>query len=397
MLVTTKIVKTPSVERLLKLWAARYIPDLSSLYGDKVGPLSQEKLLQLTSAEGRALTVDKLHQRLIEVRCQLAGIQTKSLYAYIPNIVELSDTKKLTEVAFEVYVKLLEIYRRPSSNFPQVSPLSRGNVEGASLASWTNLTKQALGMPPIEELATELEPVLLIFQKQHTEAKDWRTLGFITTLLNFSNQLLSPKLTPLEQVLIKPYFKFVEEQVAHPWQRVCAAATQYPVDSLVFSIVEQMLPAAAEIAEIVYSRLIQLLPNHISRRGRLTDPGITHSCIRDLQMFQAYFWLCFLKGSMAPVEDELVDLCAMVLPGVEVKWEMTELWNQLLTEEILERATPTQRYLLEPYTKWLQQAFFKERERFFVSTTNHQSISDLEDKALLFRRKWLYEQSMINR
>ena len=110
--------------------------------------------------------------------------------------------------------------------------------------------------------------------------------------------------------------------------------------------------------------VIELLPNHRSRRGKLTDRGITHSCRRDLEMFQAYLWLCLLEGSMAPINHELVDLCVMVMTGVKIKWEMTELWNKVLAEEILARVTPDQALIVLPYTEGLQQAFLKQKERF---------------------------------
>jgi hypothetical protein len=83
-------------------------------------------------------------------------------------------------------------------------------------------------------------------------------------------------------------------------------------------------------------------------------------------MFQAYLWLCILEGSLVPIEQELVDLCVMVMTGVEVKWEMTELWNKLLAEELLARVKPEQKSLLRPYTEGLQQAFLKQRDYFFI-------------------------------
>jgi hypothetical protein len=231
-------------------------------------------------------------------------------------------------------------------------------------------------MPPIAELATELEPLLLQFQKHHVASQDCRTVGFLTTLLNFSNRLIPDKLTLPEQILIQPYLKFVEEQVALPWQRICAAAAWYQTDSPTFQLVEQMLPQSGEIAQAVYPKLVQLLPNHRSRRGKLNDPGITHSCLRDLEMFQAYLWLCFLEKSMMPIEQELVDLCVMVMTGVKVKWEMTELWNKLLTEEILSRVTPQQKLLLLPYTTRMQQAFSKQQMSFWITSEDNQLLSE---------------------
>ena len=124
-----------------------------------------------------------------------------------------------------------------------------------------------------------------------------------------------------------------------------------------------MLPAARDIAESVYNRLGELLPNHRSRRGTLTDSGVKHSCLRDLNMFQAYLWLCFLEKSMAPFEEELLPLCEMVVEGVEIKWEMTEKWCQVLADEVISRVNPEQKALLLPYAERMHEIFLQERSR----------------------------------
>jgi hypothetical protein len=230
-------------------------------------------------------------------------------------------------------------------------------------------------MPRIDELAQALEPILLEYQEQYIESKDWRTLGFITTLLNFSSQLMLETLTPSERILITPYFKFIEEQVALPWQRVCAAAASHPLGSPTFTLVEQMLPQSHEIAETVYHRLVHCYPQHRSRRGGLSHPGIRHSTIRDLEMFQAYLWLCVLENSIVPVEQELVELCVMVMTGVGVSWELIQQFIQELLDELIDRVSFEQKCLLLPYTQEMLKAFKKEQVRFEGSAKHSQSSS----------------------
>ena len=128
-----------------------------------------------------------------------------------------------------------------------------------------------------------------------------------------------------------------------------------------------MLPDSNHIAQAVYKRMTQLSPTYRSPRGGLTSSGVAHSCIRDLNMFQAYLWLCVLEESMKPIEQELVALCVMVLESVGVSWELIALWVPLLTDEIISRVTPQQRFFLEPYVQGMQQAFFKRRQRFGVT------------------------------
>ena len=344
MLITSQAVKTPSVKCLLNLWAQRYTLDLSSL------PLY--KLQFADSPEGRALTTAKLKDNVLDLNCQMAWIQTKTFYTYISNILDLSEARRITQFAFRVYKKLLEIYQQ---HFLSDHASPTAVTEDNSLSRWE--------MPGVNELAYALEPILMVFQEQHVASKDWRSLGFMTTHLNFSNKLILKKLTPEEQVLLLPYLKFVEEQVAMPWQRVCYAAAKHELGSPTLTIVEQMLPAAGEIAQAAYHRLINLFPNYHARRGKLNDPEVTHSCIRDLTMFQAYLWLCFLEGTMKPMEAELLPLCVMVVEGVGIKWEVTEKWCEVLADEVISHVNPEHKALLLPHVQAMQQVFFDQRER----------------------------------
>jgi hypothetical protein len=351
MLKTSRTVKTESVERSLELWQKRYIPNLSNLSFDTTNT-EKNKLIKAASSEGRALTANKLKDHMIDINCHMAWIQTKTLYAYIPNILDLNEARRITQFAYRVYRKLIEVYQENSVNFDTFN-------EKSDIFSWVT--------PNIENLAYALEPTLLLFQEQHMVSKDWRALGFLTTQLNFGNKLILRNLGLEEQILLSPYLKFIEEQVAMPWQRVCAVAGKYNLDSPQFQIVEQMFRQAEEIAEVVFKQLRELLPQHRSRRGKLTDAGITHSCLRDLNMFQAYLWLCFLKQSMEPIELELLPLCEMVAQGVEIKWEMTEKWCRVLGDEILTRLTSEEKKLVMPFTEGMYRAFFEQRHRFGFS------------------------------
>ncbi|MEO1375410.1 MAG: hypothetical protein AAFW70_14025 [Cyanobacteria bacterium J06635_10] len=341
MLKVSKVEKSPSSEHLLNIWARRYTPEISSLLGNSS---SCDELLKAAKAEGRAATAKKLNDKILDINCQMGWIQTKNLYSYIPNVLDLTEARRITKFAFRVYKKLIEVYQEQS---PKIE------VENNSLSQWV--------IPAVEELAYALEPILIIFQEQHVASKDWRSIGFMTSQLNFTNKLILKKLTSAEQTLLGPYLKFVEEQVAMPWQRVCANAATYELNSPQLKLVEQMMPAAPEIAQSIYRQLIELLPNTSSRRGKLGDRGISHSCLRDLNMFQAYILLCFLEKSMTSIEQELIPLCAMVVEGVEIKWELTQKWCELLASEMESRLDLEQKDLLKPYTQGMKQIFFKER------------------------------------
>ncbi len=353
MLLPTKISENSSVKLLVNFWTERYTVDMSSLtqnsklYGE---------LIKAALPEARALTAAKLLNNVLFVTSKQAEQQAKSLYEYIPDIIDSHWGLRITQFASQVYRKLLEVYQQQSGIL--VAPLTRQmnafTPKQDSLLLWA--------IPDLVNLANEIEEMLLKYQEQHVMVNDWRTVGFLTTLFNFTNKLLINQLTSVEKVLLCPYFKFVEEQVAIPWQRVCAAATKHQQGSEAFSLVEQMFPMASEISSTVYCQLLQLFPEHSSRRGGLSHPEVAHSCLRDLDMFQGYLWLCVLEESSRPMQKELVPLCVMVMPSVGVEWKMIDQWKRLLSDEIESRVMPEHKPLLLHYTRSMEEEFFAARK-----------------------------------
>lgn len=364
MLISTQTASTPTVECLVKLWAERYTLDLSPVFREQ-DPSIYNCLIEASSLEGKASTVSKLREAIVDTKCQFAAIQAKALYEYIPNVVDLSEARRLTQFAVQVYIVLLKLYQQPPS---ATSSVEEKLQTLAGMIPMNHSLLSVWGIPDIEDLAKALEGVLLECQEQYTSSKDWCTLGFLTTQFNFSNQLLLKKLALVERILIYPYLMFIEEQVAIPWQRVCMAAAKHELDSPAFTLVKEMFPAASDIARTVYHQLTEMFPDYRGHRGGFDHLGVEHSCLRDLQMFQAYLWLCVLERSFAPVEKELVTLCVMVMERVGVPWEITAQWNKLLMDEISLRAKPEQRSFLLPYIREMQEAFYEQRSRFTVTS-----------------------------
>jgi hypothetical protein len=355
----TKLPNNSSVNCLVELWADRYFPNLPTLSSEE-GRIAVSGLVEVASPEGRAKTVAKL-KRLIQINCECAGIKTNALFSYIPNVVNLTESRFIAKFVAEVYEKALEIYQQQSTSLAPVAATSRPFAKTINFSTNVDVATEwampALEMPAMEQLAKALEPVLLQLRQQHMSARDPRTIGFITTQFHFSTKLVLGKLTLPEQVLLSPYFKFIEEQVCIPLQRVCSAAASHKVDSPAFTVVRQLLPACRDIASTVYSKAAKLYPNHYSRRGGLNKPVVADSTIRDLEMFQVYLWLCVLEGNMAVVQQELLPLCIMVFPSVDVTWELVEQMLGLLMDELMERVQPQHKKLLLPYTQAMQKLF----------------------------------------
>ena len=326
-----------SVERLLELWADRYIPNWSTLHIEE-DFLTILQLVEVALPSGRVETVTKV-RGCLQIYYDIAWGETNTLFSYIPNVLKQSEALSLTFFVKQVYEKILEIYQQQS------------------LPAIALLVSPALEMPVVEHLAKELDPVLLELQKQYLLVQNPCAVGFISTPFHFCNQFILSQLTAPEQVLISPYFKFVEEQVCIPWQRVCAAAAQHHLDSPTLALVQQMLPLSQDIAETVYRQASQLYFTHRSRRGGLSDRAVALSVIRDLDTFQGYLWLCVLEESMTAVEQELIPMCLKVFPCIDVSWELVRQVLQLLVEELLTRMEPEPMHRLVPYVQAMQQLF----------------------------------------
>ena len=344
-------------DRLVRLWAKRYVPNLSMLRLE-ANPSLVSELADVASPSGRAKTVAKL-ERLLHKNFQLAGLQTNALFTYIPKIVNVAEARQISPCVGQIYQKALSVYSQQSPSLSSL--LARPTASTANSSIGTVNCSMALYKewtePMLEELVIALEPVLFHLRERLSSAADPRTFGFMTTQFHLSIKILLEKLSPCEQVLLTPYFKFVEEQVCIPWQRVCKAATQYNPNSPILQIVDQLLPATSEIAHLAYSRAAQVYSDHHSRRGNLREAEVMKSTIRDLEMFQVYLWLCSLEKNMAAVEEDLFPMCVMVFPSIGVTGELVKQMLRFLVNEIMARLEPTQTSVLFPYTQALQEMF----------------------------------------
>jgi hypothetical protein len=356
MLVPTTAVKCSSVDRLTRAWANLYAPDFQSLPLHSQPTLYAE-VLSANRPEGRVATTQKLNEHLLKLQSEVASVQTSALYAYMQQVLHLRELRRLAEASFQVYKLLTVLYQQDAMGTASMIQQLQANpsLEDLTISEW--------GYRQMEWFAATLEPVLLEFQQEHRQTQDWRTLGFLTTQFNFCNQWLLRKLTPGEQVLFQPYLRFVEEQVAQPWQRVCAAAVTHEADSPIVAIVEQLMLQVDKIAQATHQRLIQICPNHRSRRGQLDHPDIVHSCTRDLKMFQSYLLLALLQGNLAVIETELLGLCIRVLPSVGTKWDLISIWVPTLADEMLHRLEPVQQDIVRPYTVKMQQLFLNAKDQ----------------------------------
>jgi hypothetical protein len=327
MLKPSRIAVTPTTQELAQHWANRYRTDLQQL-SSHTDLVTLEKYVTAAYPATRSQTVERIG-RSLHTYCQLGAVNTVSLFSISSNVVNLNEARRLATFVEQVYREILELYTQQPSPLTLNAPL------------------------PVEPMADIVETCLLQLQEQHQIAKDPRTIGFLTTQFHFSTQVVLRTCTPYERLWLRPYFQFVEEQVGIPWQRICAAAEDHDVESPGYRVVATLLPLTQTIGKQVFRQAVKQYPTHHSRRGKLDSPQIAVSSLRDLDMFQGYLLLCFLQGNMDAIAAELLPLCQLVFPSLEVDWELVESAMRLLVHEINAAITVEQQEFIQPFTESL--------------------------------------------
>jgi hypothetical protein len=324
MLKPSPIAVTPTTQELAHHWANRYRTDLQQL-SNHTDLLTLEKYVTAAYPVNRSQTLERV-ARSLNIYCELGAVNTVSLFSISSNVVNLNEARRLAIFVEQVYQEILALYAEQPSPLTLNTPL------------------------PVEQMAEIVESRLLELQEQHQIARDPRTIGFLTTQFHFSTQVILRTCTPYERLWLRPYFQFIEEQVGIPWQRLCAAAEDHDVESPLYRIVSALLPLSKTIAKRVYRQGLEQYPTHHSRRGRLDNPQIVASTLRDLEMFQGYFLLCLLVGNMDAIAAELLPLCQLVFPSLEVGWDLVESMVQRLVEELHAAIAVEQQEFIQPFT-----------------------------------------------
>lgn len=333
---------------LTNIWTARYFTKNSRLSTDEVA-FSSCPLTYATSPTGRRKTVEKLSGQTQNI-CTLAAIRTKEFYSSYEAL-ELKETAKLSRFAAQIYPLLLEFYQTTTPITITGHQQQRSNVRSRALDIFC--------IPEMDTLISILDPHLEVFKSEQNSSTDWQKRSFLTTQISISNELFLESLNSVEQILLKPYFDFLEEYVGIPWRRLCVAAERHRRSSLTFTLVEKMLLKIPEISIAVYRQWCQQFGHYYGRRGGLAHPSVVNSALRDFDMFQVYLWVCVLEGNLDAIEQELALLSNLVYQGIGIPWEMTVRGVELLIDEILNYLEFHETVQASPYTQGMLAAFSK--------------------------------------
>lgn len=319
---------------LLKIWVARYLPDLGVI-SPHVRKHVEQRLKSAISDASRTATAKKLDHYLAS-DCTLAVASTQQLMRDIGIKIDTWQLQSLSVQIYSIYEALVSGYQESFIFSPVVDYLHTIEFEASQLEAAT------LVIPKFESLLLSITPMLRELKATYFSSINQHLVGFMTTIVHFAQQHILSHLSTDEIVWLKPYLQLLDELLCMPWQRIytVAAAVKYPTDTV--DLVKRMLPKVNSISSLTYQRLLQKFPNHISCQGRLQSLPVQHSSLRDLSMFQAYIWLSVLENSSSIIEKNLLPLCLQVFPLTKVEWELVTFAVGDITDNIQDQLTPAE-------------------------------------------------------
>ncbi|MEH2202374.1 hypothetical protein [Nostoc sp.] len=348
----------PIVESLAQQWAKKYIGNLK-VNTERTEKLEILNLSEIVSPEGRKRTAQKVLDSLRSVSAK-AWNKTEALLSTEVQKhgidLNLINPWEIAGDSFNIYQKALDVYTQQTTSQPLSLVMKLVEEENP-------LYKEALEVYTEQvapsKLATVIGAEIGKLRNKYT-SHDPRVIGFVSMQFHYTSQMLLQGLEPIEQSLISTYFKVIDDHLYMPLQRAYDAAAEHDSDSVALSAVQKLLPISTQIAKRICQRVIEIYPNYNSMSGRLSNPIVKTSSIRDVEMFQIYLWVCALETSCGAIQEELFPLCVMLYPRLNVQWEVIRQMLHLLRQEINNSLTSKEADTLMPYFQILWDMFSPE-------------------------------------
>lgn len=340
---------TAGNNEFLKIWVARYLPELGTISSDVRKHIEPRLRLSVTD-ESRQATYAHI-RKYLTADCTQAAIDTQKLLLTAGLSPEFQELQNLSSRVYTVYKTLLEYYAQSFIFLPTLEYLHAIDSEVGKLQA------AELVIPQFKQLMLTISPLLRELKAVYFSSINHHLIGFMTTHIHFTQQRILKRLNPYEYIWLAPYFQVLDELVCMPWVRICTFASTHPDISDSFFLVKKMLPKVTAISALIYQKALQTYPNHISYQGRIQSSTIRHSSIRDLNMFQSYIWLCVLEDSVTIIEKKLLPVCLQVFPLTNVKWELVIFAVQTIIETIQSQLSSSEQALFKQYAVPIEQLF----------------------------------------
>ncbi|MEM9807549.1 MAG: hypothetical protein AAF959_19975 [Cyanobacteria bacterium P01_D01_bin.56] len=335
---------------LLKIWIARYLPELGSI-SSHVRKHVEQRLRSSISDEARLTTSQTISHHLAS-DCLLATTDTKRLLsttgAFANDGWELQELSAKIE---EIYRVLIDGYERsfifsPVVDYIHVLELDEGKLEAAALV-----------IPHFESLMLTVGPLIRELKAIYFSSINRHLIGFMTTQIHLTRKHILGHLTPYDSTWLAPYLQVLDELICMPWQRICSVAASETDMTASVALVRKMMPRISSISAFTYQQAVRTFPHHISCQGRLQSLTVQNSSLRDLNMFQAYIWLCILEDSPSVIEKQLLPLCLQVFSLTKIQWPLACFGVQTILEIIRQQLTAQEQVLFNKHADTIEQLF----------------------------------------
>ena len=356
---------TDTNNELLKIWVARYLPNLGAI-SSPVRYHVEQRLRVAISEDSRRATVEKLDQHLAS-DCVLAKVDTQQLLVETGVKIDTWELQNLSIKIYSIYEALINGYGESFVFSPIVEYLHTLDSEVGQLEAAT------LVIPRFESLLHVIAPMLRELKAVYFSSVNQHLIGFMTTHIHFTRQRLLNHLSTDEVIWLAPYLQLLDELICMPWQHICSVTATVGHRPEIIALVKRMMPKVSSISALTYQKALQTFPSHTSYQGRIQSAQVQRSSLRDLSMFQAYIWLSILENSSSVIEKKLLPICLQVFPLTRINWELVIFAIETITDIIQEQLTPAEEELFISHADRIKS--------LFVNTQPKQSqVSLLKDQ-----------------
>ena len=340
---------TDANHELLKIWVARYLPELGKISGPARKHVEQRLRLAMTDTSRQA-TTQQIRDHLI-ADCAAAAADTQKLLLRVGLPPEMCEMQELYAKIHSLYEALIDCYEQSFIFAPVVEYLH--SIEEDSC----RLEAAAQVIPPFEGLMLTMGPMLRELKAVYFSSTNLHMVGFMTTHMHFTQRYILTHLDPYECLWLAPYLRLLDELMCMPWQRICSMVSTITERPDAIALVKRMIPKVNIISALVYNKALTVYPNHNSCQGRIQSTAVQRSSLRDLNMFQAYIWLSFLEDSTVMIEKQLLPICIQVFRLTNVNGELVTFAIQSIIEAIQSQLSPSEQALFHASSHGIERLF----------------------------------------
>lgn len=340
---------TDTNNELLKIWVARYLPNLGAI-SSPVRYHVEQRLRLAIAENSRRSTTEKLDQHLAS-DCVLARVDTQQLLVEAGINVDAWELQNLSFQIHSIYEALINGYRESFIFSPIVEYLHTIDAEASQLEA------AELIILRFESLLHVISPMLRELKAVYFSSVNQHLIGFMTTHIHFTRQRLLSHLSTDEIIWLAPYLQLLDELICMPWQHICSVTAAAGHRPEAIALVKRMMPKVSSISALTYQKALQTFPTHTSYQGRIQSAPVQQSSLRDLSMFQAYIWLSILENSSSVIEKKLLPICLQVFPLTRVNWELVIFAITTITDIIQEQLTSVEEKLFATHADQIKALF----------------------------------------